>query len=140
MACSVDTNILVALWKGEEDTAEKAHRALSAAASQGSIVLCGAVFAELLAYPKRSSSFIREFCDDTGILIDWTVSEKIWLAAGTAFQAYTVRRNKQGAGSPRRILADFLIGAHAAENGHSLLTMDDRIFAAAFPTLKVIKS
>ena len=36
-----------------------------------------------------------------------------WRVAGKAFQKYASRRQKQQAGRPRRILADFLIGAHA---------------------------
>ena len=36
---------------------------------------------------------------------------------------------------PRRIAADFLIGAHAAARGYSLLTFDKRTFRAAFPAL-----
>ena len=39
---------------------------------------------------------------------------------------------------PRRILADFLIGAHALRNGFPLLTLDDRIYRAAFPGLIVV--
>jgi hypothetical protein len=37
----------------------------------------------------------------------------------------------------RRILADFLIGAHATARDYRLLTMDVHIYRAAFPTLKI---
>ena len=40
---------------------------------------------------------------------------------------------------PRRILADFLIGAHALQNGYGLLTLDERFFHAAFPHLSLMK-
>ena len=38
----------------------------------------------------------------------------------------------------RRILADFLIGAHALHNGFSLLTLDDRLYRAAFRRLAIL--
>lgn len=53
--------------------------------------------------------------------------------AGKAHGAY--RAN----GGPRRsILADLLIGAHAAELGYALLTRDRRRFATYFPELTII--
>jgi predicted nucleic acid-binding protein len=40
---------------------------------------------------------------------------------------------------PRRIPADFLIGAHALHvGGRTLLTTDTRIFANRFPELRII--
>jgi hypothetical protein len=55
----------------------------------------------------------------------------------SAFHAYAARRRRHGEAGPRRILADFVIGAHAPQNGYRLLTLDDRIHRAAFPTLKI---
>jgi len=37
----------------------------------------------------------------------------------------------------QRILADFLIGTHTLRNGFCLLTLDDRLYHAAFPRLCV---
>jgi predicted nucleic acid-binding protein len=37
----------------------------------------------------------------------------------------------------RRILTDFLIGAHAFVNGYKLLTLDARVYEAAFPRLAI---
>src|SRR5207302_3822625 len=58
--------------------------------------------------------------------------------AGRAFQQYVARRRKQLDSGPRRILADFLIGAHALHHGFRLLTLDDRLYRAAFPRLAVL--
>ena len=54
-----------------------------------------------------------------------------------AFKGYVERRRKARDPGARRILADFLIGAHAAVNGYRLLTLDDRVYRAAFPKLVV---
>lgn len=139
MSISIDTNVIVALWTGTEDGSKKAQRALQDAANRGGLVMCGAVFAELLAAPGRSEDFISEFCFETGIVIDWHFSEAIWISAGKAFQAYAKRRKRQKSGLPRRILADFLIGAHANENGHELLTLDAKLFRSAFPGVQIVE-
>ena len=48
----------------------------------------------------------------------------------------TVGRKQRDSGA-RRILADFLIGAHAHTRGYRLLTLDERLYKAAFPTLRL---
>ncbi|HXQ32981.1 MAG TPA: PIN domain-containing protein [Anaerolineales bacterium] len=103
------------------------------------LIICGAVFAELLAFPRRTETFLNQFLNDTGIVVDWAIDESIWRAAGKSFQKYAARRRKQRAGQPRRILTDFLIGAHAHENGYSLLTLDEGMYRTAFPKLHIIK-
>jgi predicted nucleic acid-binding protein len=96
------------------------------------------VFAELMAAPGRTESFVDSFFRATGIRVDWTLEEGIWRAAGSAFQRYAARRSRQS-GGPRRILADFLIGAHALLGGHCLLTLDDHLYRAAFPALSLVR-
>jgi predicted nucleic acid-binding protein len=65
------------------------------------------------------------------------MGEPVWRSAGRAFQAYAERRRKQRDSGTRRILADFLIGAHALTGGYQLLTLDKRLYQAAFPNLKI---
>ena len=139
MISAIDTNVLVALWDRDDSLNLAAQLALDAAFTRGKLVICGAVFAELLAFPRRTESFLNQFLTDTGIAVDWSLDESIWRAAGKSFQKYAGRRRKQRAGQPRRILTDFLIGAHAFENGYSLLTLDERIYRAAFPKLHIVK-
>ena len=135
MATAIDTNILVAFWTSEDRTNTALEQALDSASAEGGLVICGAVFAELLAAPQATEDFILEFCSDAGISIDWSTDEAIWKAAGQAYRHYAKNRRRNKAGQPRRILTDFIIGAHAAENGHSLLTLDKKIYRSAFPKL-----
>ena len=58
-------------------------------------------------------------------------------SAGPAFQGYAERRRKQRDAGSRRILADFLIGAQAHTRGDRLLTVDERLYKVASPTLKI---
>jgi hypothetical protein len=95
------------------------------------------VFAELIAAPGRTEEFVTAFLDENGIAIDWELGEQVWRLAGRAFQAYAERRRNQRDHGTRRLLADFLIGAHADIRGYRLLSLDERIYRAAFPKLKV---
>lgn len=139
MISAIDTNVLVALWDRDDSLNLAAQMALDAAFASGKLVICGAVFAELLAFPRRTETFLNQFLNDTGIAVDWSIDESIWRTAGKSFQKYADRRRKQRTGQPRRILTDFLIGAHAFEKGYSLLTLDEGIYRAAFPKLHIVK-
>ncbi len=137
MTTAIDTNVIVALWDQDPRLSSSAQSALDAALGRGTLVTTATVFAELMAAPGRSESFLDSFFRETGISIDWALDESVWRTAGRAFQGYAARRRKQRDAGPRRILADFLIGAHALEGGHSLLTLDAHLYRTAFPHLAV---
>lgn len=139
MTTSIDTNVFVALWDKNNILSSAAKAGLDSALERGGLVISAPVFAELMACPGRDERFLDSFFQDTGITIDWELSEPVWRDAGRAYQAYASRRRKQGGAYPRRILADFLIGAHAWRKNCELLTLDDRIYGAAFPRLKIVK-
>lgn len=139
MTTAIDTNVLVTLWDVEDTLHGPARRALEAAFEQGNLVILGAVYAELLAAPGRTEEFLDEFCEETGITVEWNVTEEVWRAAGVAFQGYAARRKRQKGTAPRRILADFLVGAHAMLNEYRLLTLDTGMYRAAFPRLELVE-
>ena len=138
MTTAVDTNILVVLWDKEDRLNLPVRSALDAALGRGSLTIAAPVYAELLGFPSRSEAFLDYFFKESGIFVDWNLDDTIWRAAGRAFQGYATRRRKHGDAGPRRILADFLIGTHAFRNGFPLLTLDDRLYRAAFPRLTVV--
>ena len=140
MTTALDTNVLVALWDEDDALNSAALEALDSAFVLGALVITGAVYAELLAFPRRTESFLDKFLRETQIVVDWDTTEAVWRSAGKAFQAYANRRRKQSSEEPRRILADFLIGAYAAENGYRLLTLDEGIYRAAFPKLEIVRA
>ena len=137
MTTAIDTNVIVALWDAEDTLHRPARAALDKVFSEGTLVISGTVYAELLAAPGRTVAFVDRFCEETAIDVEWELGERVWREAGIAFQSYSVRRRKQRGTEPRRILADFLIGAHAFVNGHRLLTLDAGIYQASFPKLKI---
>ena len=137
MTTAIDSKVIVALWNEDEAQNLTAKKALGESQTQGRMVICGAVYAELMAAPGRTEQFIDRFCEEAGIAVEWEIGERAWRAAGAAFQGYTARRRKQKGAEARRILADFVIGAHALVNGYRLLTLDAGIYQASFPRLRI---
>ncbi len=137
MTTAIDTNVIVALWDKDDAVNSAAQSALDAALRRGHLVIPAPVFAELLACPGRSEAFLDAFLKDTGISMDWNLDEAIWRTAGRAFQTYAARRRKQREYIPRRILADFLIGAYALEKRCHFLTLDDRLYRVSFPGIAI---
>lgn len=139
MTTAVDTNVIITLWDRDLVISSPARAALDNAFSQGPLVVSAPVLSELLASPGRTEEFVDAFLEDTGITIEIDLDEAIWRVAGRAFQVYAARRRKQSQNPlPRRILADFLIGAHALERGYSLLTLDDHLYRTSFSGLEII--
>jgi predicted nucleic acid-binding protein len=101
------------------------------------LVVAAPVFAELVAAPGRTERFVVSFLEENTIAVDWDLSEPVWRSAARAFQSYAERRRKQRDSGVRRLLVDFLIGAHAEVNGYNLLTLDERHFRAAFPEIEI---
>jgi hypothetical protein len=132
---ALDTNVLSALWNDNDALNRAAKEALEHVQKLGKMVICGVVYAELIAAAGRTESFVDRFCEEAGIVVEWELRERVWRVAGVAFQGYATRRRKQKGAEPRGILADFLIGAHALVNGYKLLTLDAGVYKASFPRL-----
>jgi hypothetical protein len=139
MTTAIDTNVIVALWDRDHGLSSAAQTSLDEAFRHGGLIVSAPVCAELLACPGRNESFLDSFFIETGISVDWILDEPIWKAAGRAFQAYAARRRRQRASGPRRILADFMIGAHALHNDYPILTLDDRFYRSAFVGLRIMR-
>ena len=137
MTTAIDTNVVIALWDRDPSISSMAQKALEAAFHRGGLVVAAPVFAELLAAPGRTEAFVDAFLQDTSNAVEWDLDEVVWRAAGRAFQRYAERRRKQRDSGTRRILADFMIGAHAETRGYRLLTLDERVYRTAFPKLVI---
>ncbi len=138
MTTAIDTNVIIALWQTESSFNGLAESILDQTAAKGRLVIAAPVFAELMAEPGRDVNLLDRFLLETAIQVDWLLDEKVWRIAGAAFQSYTKRRRRASEVGPRRILADFLIGAHALRFGYRLLTFDNKLYRAAFPELMIV--
>jgi predicted nucleic acid-binding protein len=139
MTTVVDSNVLVAIWDRSREVSSAARAALDAAFERGTLVAPAPVFAELMTGRGRTETFLDAFFQDTAISVIWDLEERIWRAAGRAFSQYAARRRRHGETGPRRVLADFLIGAYADENRFPLLTLDYGIYRTGFPELKIYR-
>jgi predicted nucleic acid-binding protein len=137
MTTAIDTNVIVALWDANDAISMASQSALDDAMRDGNLVVPAPVYSELLACPGRDERFLDHFFSETALRLDWVMGEPVWRTAGKAFQSYAARRKQHSTSVPRRILADFLVGAYAVENGCQLLTLDERIYRASFPELKI---
>jgi predicted nucleic acid-binding protein len=138
MTTSIDSNIVVALWFKSHSANSVAARLLGEAQKLGELVISAPVYAELMGDPARSESQLDRFAAETGISIEWKIEEDTWREAGRAYSEYARRRKDSGGSYPRHILTDFIIGAHAVVRGYTVLTLNARDYAVAFPKLKVV--
>ncbi len=138
MAIAVDTNILWPLLDAEEPAVSILTPILDGYNATDGLVICAPVYAELLAGPGATTVALDTFLDATGIMVDVALSRQIWQDAGFAFRAYAERRIAAGTTWPRRVLADFVIAAHALHVATALMTLNRDDFARIFPRLPLI--
>jgi predicted nucleic acid-binding protein len=137
MKTAIDSNIISALF-GLEVTSSTLIELLGQCRQEGALVICGTVFAEVHAIPRMTPLLLREFLTDTGVTVDSSLALADWSAVGTAFAKYAERRRRNGDGQAKRLLADFVVGAHALSTCDRLLTLDPVRYRTAFPKLKIL--
>jgi predicted nucleic acid-binding protein len=138
MKTALDTNILSALWT-RELVSRRVATELGVAKSQGAVVISPVVYAELLAHPLYTEVQVNDFLARTGIRIDLPLMDDVWTEAGRRFAQYAVRRRQSEADAPRRLLADFLVGAHALYQVDRLMTLDESHFSRYFPEVPLYR-
>jgi predicted nucleic acid-binding protein len=137
MRTAIDTNVLSALWS-EELSAATIARQLIEAKGHGALLIAPIVYAELLAYPKATESFVNGFLADTGITIQFELEEPVWLDAARRFAQYADRRRKAGLVESKRLLPDFLVGSHALMQADRLMSLDKSPYRSYYPELKLV--
>ena len=111
---------------------------LENAMGEGALLISPFVLAELLAYPGIMEANVRKLLEATGVVIDYKLEEKVWAEAGLRYARYAARRRQSTGEGPRRILPDFLIGAHALVQAERLLTLEPKVYRQDFPVLRLL--
>ena len=137
MKTALDSNILSAFWSNEP-SAGRIEQELKNSRAQGSLVVCGPVYVELAAHPLVSPGFVDKFLAETGIAVEFMLDEPVWRKAAEGFAAYAERRRRSGSTSPKRLLPDFLIAAHAVLCADRLFTLDLTRYQQDFPLLRLV--
>jgi predicted nucleic acid-binding protein len=152
---AVDTNVLFGILIPRATSLADSKARLDDALEQGALVISEAVYAELASlFPSHPE--LTEFLSSTGIRLHPSGAETFWLA-GQRWRQYSARR-AVGIACPQcghsetiqchscgrtisvrqHVLADFLIGAHAATHADRLLTSDRGYYATYFPELPLV--
>lgn len=103
------------------------------AARTGDALINNIVLAELSSGYSSLENLLRVLEDADIQLVP--IGEQVAFDAGHAFARW---RRSRSADEPRRVLPDFLIGAHALSLGAALATRDQRVYRTYFPDLPLI--
>jgi predicted nucleic acid-binding protein len=134
---AIDSNIISALWS-VEPLAREVMNVLRNARAEGGLVVSGPVYAELCAHPNVTAKFVEEFLTKTGIEIDFDIGPTMWRETATRFAKYAARRRSSRGGAAKRLLVDFVVGAHASLSADRLLTLDIGRYHRDFPDLTIL--
>lgn len=137
MRTAIDSNVISAIWSAET-SARKLVQKLGEAKAEGALLISPFVYAELHAYPGATESFLRGFLATTGVMVDLRLEERIWDETGKRFALYAARRRQPSGDGPKRLLADFLIAAHALVQADRLLTLDPDRYSRDFPEVRLL--
>lgn len=116
----VDTNVLLDVLGADESFGHLSKKVLADCAEAGVLVINPIIFSEVGAW-MESLEELDSLLPEELFRRDPLPWEGAFLA-GKAFARY-----KRAGGQKRRILADFLIGAHAAVEGFVLISRDSGI-------------
>ena len=131
MITAIDTNVLLDFFTADPQFGPTSTQLLQDAASAGCLVVCDIVFAEISS-SFASSQAASTALNQLGIHFD-ALGEKAAHLAGHTFHQY------RKTGGPRtRVIADFLIGAHALIQSERLLTRDRGYYRTYFPSLTIL--
>ncbi len=131
MVTAVDSSPLLDVLTDDPAHRASSLRELRAARQLGALIVCPIVWAEIRAFFDDGNRMLAAF-KDAGIEFD-PFDEACAEVAGSLWRDYRRR-----GGSRTRLIADFLIGAHAQVRGGRLVTRDRGFFRRYFDRLEVI--
>ena len=135
MITAVDTSVLLDLLLRDPSFGTRSEAALRRASNEGALMICEVVYAELAGlFPNQAA--LEAFLRDTGIQLKPSSPDSLW-RAGELWRRFCVERPRHAAVT-RRVVADFLVGAHAMLHAERLLTRDTDFYRAVFAGLRLI--
>lgn len=131
MITAIDTNILLDIFLPDKKFAAKSGKLLKLAYDEGALMICDIVYAELVPQFQE-----RQRLDETLATINVSLSSidvDVAFLAGERWSLY-----RKSGGIRKRIITDFLIGAHALKKADRLITRDRGFYKSYFPELQIL--
>ena len=127
----VDTNVLLDVFTDDPQWRPWSKIALSEAIGAGPIGINPIIYAE--------ASLAFEAVEALDRQLETLMLDRLLLPYGAAFEAARAYRRYRNAGGVRSApLPDFYIGAHAENDGLTLITRDARRFQTYFPAVTLV--
>jgi hypothetical protein len=131
MITAVDSSVVLDILTASPQFGHASSASLKRCGQEGRVIACDVVWAEVGGWFSDAAEAER-ILDILGI--DFSPLDRLTaLAAGGAWRQYRL----QG-GSRERMVADFLVGAHASLHADRLLTRDHRFQRRYFPDLRLL--
>ena len=127
----MDSSVLLDVLSADPQFGPRSREALRKAYASGALLACEVVWAEVRAHFWNEASF-QETLSLLGVRFD-PISEEAARLAGQHWSEYCSSHRS----SRNRVVADFLIGAHAQLQAESFLTRDRGFYRHYFSGLRV---
>jgi len=127
----VDSCVIIDVLENDPRWADWSQAQLETWSARGPLLINAVIYAELAAYAASKESLEGEIAT-AGLALHEFPRDALFLA-GRAHAAY----RKRG-GTRAGVLADFLVGAHAAVLQVPILTRDTARFRTYFPTIQLV--